>query len=378
MASLERLPSGRWRVSWREGGRGSPLHRSPTYASRAEATVAASRIEADLAARRTRRDGAAEPLRVLAAAWILAKTTNGRDPDHTRREGQRLASMLDRYGWGDLVELTPSQVDAARQRTTDDDGAALRWSPRAGCLLAACLRWASERRGAAIDTRTLVALRPGPPRRSPPRPLVDAAEVQRWQTVAATISPDCAALVHCLTRYGWRPISAARLRVSDLALGRGVIRVAVKGGDVIEHPIMPDTSAMLAELVRERRPGDPVFEDPRTGKAFAISGSRTIPQWWRDWIGVHSYDAKRWAISRLLQVAPPHEVARITGHRTPAVLFRYAVTNEERSRDVLAKAWDVDHHGSPTTPRRPRTRKPRPVKPCKDSIDPATEQAATA
>lgn len=357
MASLERLPSGRWRVRWREGGRGSPWHKSPSVAGKAAAVVMRAQIEADLVARAGRRVGAIEPFRVLAAAWILHKTNAGRDPDHTRREGIRLRALLDRYGWADLCELTPSQVDAARLQTRNADGEPVRWSPRAGALLAACLRWAAERRGASIDTRTLVALRPGPPRRQPPRTLVGADEVQRWQTTADAISPDCGALVHCLTRYGWRPITAARLRVSDLDQARRVIRVAVKGGDTIEHPIMPETAALLAGLAADRQPGDPMFIDPRTGRGFAISGTYTVPQWWRDHIGAKSYDAKRWAISHLLRVAPPHEVARITGHRTPAVLFRYAVSTEARSRSILGKAWAHHGHTSDTKPRRTRGQK---------------------
>lgn len=367
MASLERLPSGRWRVRWREGGRGSPWHKSPSVEGKAAAVVMRAQIEADLVARAGRRAGAIESLRVLAAAWILHKVAAGRDPDHTRREGIRLRALLDRYGWADLVELTPAQIDAARQQTHNADGEPIRWSPRAGALLAACLRWAVERRGAAIDPRALVALRPGPPRRQPPRTLVGADEVQRWQTTAEAISPDCGALVHCLTRYGWRPITAARLRVADLDQVRRVIRVAVKGGDVIEHPIMPDTAELLAQLAAGRQPGDPLFEDPRTGRAFAISGCYTVPQWWRDHIGAKSYDAKRWAISHLLRVAPPHEVAKITGHRTPAVLFRYAMTTEERSRSILDKAWA--HHGHTERTRATRRGRRKAIKPTSDNAD---------
>jgi hypothetical protein len=365
MASLERLPSGRWRVRWRQGGRGSAWLKSAAVDTKTDALGVLARVESDIAATRTARVGIAETLSVLAAAWIRHKTTAGRDPDHTRREGERLRALLRRYGWAELVALTPTQVDQARAMTQDAEGEPLRWSPRAGALLAACMRWAAERRGAAIDTRTIVALRPGPPRRTPPRALVDASEVERWHTVAASMSPDCAALVHCLTRYGWRPITAARLVVADLDTGRRVIRVPVKGGDVIEHPIMEDTATHLAALAADRAAGDPLFLDPRTGRAFAISGAYTIPQWWRDHIGAHSYDAKRWAISHLLRIAPPHEVAKITGHRTPAVLFRYAHTTEARSRSILDEAWA--HRGHTAKPRRARRPKIIAVSPTNDN-----------
>lgn len=34
--------------------------------------------------------------------------------------------------------------------------------------------------------------------------------------------------------------------------------------------------------------------------------------------------------------AQPHEVARVTGHRCPHVLYRYATTDADRTRDLLA------------------------------------------
>lgn len=362
MASLERLPSGRWRVRWREGGRGAPWHKSPSVGTKAEAHAVRGKIEADLVARRAPREGIPESLGVIASAWINAKLVRGTDPDHTRRERIRLTTLLRRYGWTNVFDLTPAEVDLARARSKDDDGKALAWSPRAGALLASALRWAGERRGASVDHRTLVALRPGPPARHPPRPLASEAEAARWHKAAADQSPDAGALVHCLARYGWRPITAARLRVGNVDLARGVVLVAVKGGDTVEHPLMPDTVAMLAAVMQGREPTAPVFEDPRTGQAFALSGCHSIPQWWRDHIGgCGSYDAKRFAISRLLSVAQPHEVARITGHRTPSVLFRYALTNEAKSRAVLEKAWAHGGHTKKATPR-PK-RKAKHVKP---------------
>ncbi len=336
MASIEKLPSGRWRVRWREGGRGAPVHKSPSVTTKAEAVGLKGRIEADLLARLTPREGAVETLRTLTRAWSIARA-GARDPAYAADDLARLDAVLARYGWADRVDLTPTDIATARSATQTIDGATVRWSPRAGALLATVLRWAVDQRGARIDPRAIIGLRPGPVRRRAfPRDLVSSADVTEWTARGSEISADCAALVHCLALYGWRPITAGRMRVADVDLDRRVIRARVKGGDVIEHPILTETADLLAPLVQGRKPTDPLFLDPRTGSPYADRGSYTVAAWWRWHIGQRSYDAKRFAISNLLRHGAPHEVARITGHRCPAVLFKYGTSTEDRSRELLA------------------------------------------
>ena len=360
MASLERLPSGKFRVRWRDGGRGSAWHKSPVAEDKTAAVVMKARIESEIAARHAPRAGIAEPFRTLVRAWASARIAEGKDPTHTAEDVARLDALLARHGWTEAVDLTPADVDTARAATQTVAHAPkpCRWSGRAGALLATVLRWSCERRSAAIDRRTISALRPGPERRRAfPRDLVDEPTAAAWLSKGAEISPTCAAIVHCLTLYGWRPITAGRMRVGDVDLARRVIRAHVKGGDVIEHPIVDDTANRLAQVIAGRPPSDPLFIDPRTGRAFDPIGSYTVAAWWRWHIGSRSYDAKRYAISRLLRHAPPHEVARITGHRCPQVLFRYATTAEERTRAILEQATAHGH-----TVGAPRTPKPHPAR----------------
>jgi hypothetical protein len=360
MASIERLPSGRWRVRWREGGRGSPVRKSPSVDDKASAVVMLARIEAELAARHAPRTGIAESFQTLARAWAAAKVADGKDPTHTRDDLARLDALLARHGWTEAVDLTPADVDTARSATStvDDPPRPCRWSGRAGALLSTVLRWSCDRRAASIDRRAIAALRPGPERRRVfPRDLVDEKTVAGWTRKAADISPTCAAIVHCLALYGWRPITAGRMRVGDVDLDRRVVRARVKGGDVIEHPIVDETTERLAAIIDKRQASEPLFIDPRTGRAFTDTGSYSVAAWWRWHIGARSYDAKRYAISRLLRHAPPHEVARITGHRCPQVLFRYATTAEERTRAILEQATEHGHTmGTRPTPRRSAAR----------------------
>lgn len=364
MASIEKLPSGRWRVRWREGGRGSSVHKSPSVGTKAEAVGLKGRIEADLLARHAPHEGAVETLRTLTRAWAIARA-GVRDPAYASDDLARLDAVLARYGWSDRVDLTPSDIATARSATKTLDGEPVRWSPRAGALLATVLRWAVDQRGARIDPRAIVGLRPGPVRRRAyPRDLVATADVDGWIARGDEIAPDCGALVHCLALYGWRPITAGRMRVGDVDLARSVIRARVKGGDVIEHPILAATADRLAPIMQGRKPTDPLFIDPRTGSPYADRGPYTVAAWWRWHIGQRSYDAKRFAISNLLRHGAPHEVARITGHRCPAVLFRYGTSTEDRSRELLAATVaDQPSHGhtvgAPTTPGRsaPKTKK---------------------
>ena len=153
--------------------------------------------------------------------------------------------------------------------------------------------------------------------------------------------PSSAALVHCLLLYGWRPITAARLIVANVDVAGGMMSTEVKsrrGTRPHAHPLRPDTLDLLRPLIEGRDPSAPLFEDPRTGQAFAETGSRGIPQWWRDYLGAEgglAYDAKRFACTRILREAPATEGRFVTGHASPRQLELYAVSNDDRARAIV-------------------------------------------
>jgi site-specific recombinase XerD len=170
------------------------------------------------------------------------------------------------------------------------------------------------------------------------------AEARKQEAEAAKQSPGCVALLRFLATYGHRPITAARLTVADLDLERGTLTLNVKGGDTIRHAVLPATIDDLRPLIEGQRPTCPIFRtvtglpylDPR-----ATRTRQRMPAWFRDLAaraGVKAsiYDLKRLAVSRLFAAgADLATIASITGHRTPAVLLRYARTNEARQQAAL-------------------------------------------
>lgn len=352
---IERLktPHGRrFRCRWRDGpGRHAKWQKSPSVTDKTKAIIMRAKIEARLAADEQPRDGVSESLATLAHAWSKARIAEGNHPLHTQASLGRVLSFFARWGLVDATELTPATINEIRsgdRKPLDPQSDPIqrqrrslaRWSPRTGALVRAVLRWAMEQRGAAVDPAVLVSLRP----RERPRQrkdLVGDQVIAGWIDKAAMISPDAEALVHVLLLYGWRPITAARLRCADVDLARGIMRTEIKsrrGTRLHSHPLRPETIALLQPLLDQRQPTDPVFLDPRTGDGFAQTGSRGISQWWRDTLGKLgglSYDAKRYACTRILREAKATEGRHITGHATARQLELYAVTNEDRAREII-------------------------------------------
>ncbi|MEY2855639.1 MAG: Phage integrase family [Pseudomonadota bacterium] len=337
-------------VRWREGGRTSPIKSTPLIERKDEAQAAKRRIETELAAKGQIRHGVDVPMDELLMRWKARRLARGGRLIHVAKELARLTSLTNDNAWTTCRAVTPESVEKWRQAGG---------SPRAGAYLRAVLSWASETLDQAVDHRTLVALRPQPTTRRAKPPLATSAQLTAWQALADDASPSAGALLHCLATYGWRPITAADLRVRHLDLARGTITTTVKGGDVIEHPLLPDTIHRLRPLVAGRKPDDALFVDPRTDRAWiADSSARGSIVDWCNALGLRSYDLKRWAISGMLSRGlPPQTVRLFTGHRTISQVLTYATTNEDVARQALA------HLVSPpsTTEHGHRQRRTKPV-----------------
>jgi hypothetical protein len=339
MAYVQPTPGG-FKVRWREGGRGSPLLASPVYAEEAQARDAAADIGAGLLARRalseSKAHGAALPLLEVVHRWSAARVADrGITERYAKRTTKMLRELADRMGWETVADITPAEVD--RWRITNGGRNA-----RLGASLRAVLRWAEERLRQPVPPGSWVALRPARTARRPRRDLPAAKDLARWQLRADEVSDDAGALVHCLLTYGWRPIAAARMLVSDFDAKRGTILLRdLKGtGDDLVHPILPATAKRLRGLAEGRKPADPLFVDPRSGKAWIDEeGGHGMSWWWREHVtrdrGI--YDLKRHAISGMLaRGLAPQDVALFTGHRSLSQVLIYARTNEERARAALA------------------------------------------
>jgi len=363
MAYVEPTRGG-FKVRWREGGRGSRLLTSRVFTSRDAADDYALRVAERLAARS--RLGSIAPrlgLGEVLERWLRSRLAERRVTPAGGAEIVRLLRHLARArGWTSTGDITPAEVD----RWRGDNGGR---NARVGAYLRAVLRWAGERIGQDVDPAALVALRP-PKAARRPRPDLPAAQlVATWRRQAARQSPHAEALVHCLASYGWRPVTAARMRVADVDLARGTVRLrGLKGtGDDLVHPLLPETVRLLRALCAGRRGDDALFLDPRTGRAFQERARHrgSITGWWRatidSGVGRGVYQVKRLAISNLLALGiAPQDVALFTGHRTLSQVLTYARTNEERAREALRTMGARRVHAAGSGRAKPRRRSAKP------------------
>lgn len=325
MATIERTGK-RWRVRQFVGGK---LTTVASCGTKPEAQAVLRRIEEEEKARSSVVYASQIQMRELLERWALAKTSDGNDPLHTAKAKSRMLGVITGNNWHTTAAITPASVGAYRQA---------RGSPRACALLAAVLRWASDTLDQYVNPKTLLALKPGKPGRRPSPVLMSAERVAELESIAGLESESAATLIHCLSTYGWRPITAARHRCHDLDAGVGSITCQVKGGDVVRHLLLPETVERLSALVAGRSPDDPLFIDPRTGNAWELDGARAISEWARTHLKAKVYDLKRYAITTMLNRGiPAHDVASFTGHRTVSQVLKYSRTNDERQSSALGK-----------------------------------------
>lgn len=328
MASSHKRGKG-WRVSVWEDGKQRWLPGS--HRTKADADEEGARVQAILDAKRPAARLAQEPLATLIARWAADRVSQGNDPHWTELTAKRVRSLCEARGWALPRDVTPAAVVSWRS----SGGKA-----RLGAYLRAVLWWARDSLQQPVDEQTLIALRPPKAKRRPDKELLTPAQVAEVQAAADAVSPEAGALVHCLSTYGWRPVTAGRLTVGDVDLEEGTVDTKVKGGDVLRHPLLPATVERLRAAVGEREAG-PLFRHPRTQVAFTLSGGSSVASWintslMRREIG--SYQLKSYAITRMLDRGLTERDARdFTGHKTPGQLLRYARTNATRARKSLEK-----------------------------------------
>lgn len=325
MATLERTGK-RWRVRQFLSGK---LVTVASCKTKPEAEAVLRRIEEEERARSSVVYASQIPMTEILERWEVAKVADDNDPLHTAKAKSRLKTLVTSRNWHATASITPLEVSNYRKAGG---------SPRACALLAAVLRWATDTLDQYTNPKTLLALKPGRPGRRPSPVLMLAQRVAEVEATAAAESESAAALVHCLSTYGWRPITAARHKVRDFDEAGASITCAVKGGDVVRHLLLPETIGRLARLVAGRGPDEPLFIDPRTGKAWALDGARSISEWAETHLKIKVYDLKRYAITTMLNRGiPAHDVASFTGHRTISQVLKYSRTNEERQALALGK-----------------------------------------
>lgn len=321
MATMEKAGK-RWRVRQFVDGK---LRTVASCATKTEAQSFMRRIEEQERARGAVPRGSQLPMGEILARWERAKVGAGNDVRHTQATVVKLRNLAAARNWSVTASVSALAVSDYRESGG---------SHRTGCYLAAVLRWAADTLDQYVDPKALVALRRGRPARRPSPVLMAEDQVAEAEARAGCMSTSAAALVHCLSTYGWRPITAARLTVADFDPLAGTITCRVKGGDVVRHALLGATVERLSALAVGRAPTDPLFLDPRTGERWEAQSG--ISEWSRNHLRLKVYDLKRYAISTMLgRGVPAQDVAAFTGHRTISQVLRYSRSNEERQRATL-------------------------------------------
>ncbi len=321
MATIERIGS-KWRVRQFLGGK---LKTVATASTKADAVNFLRRVEEQERARGSVPRGSQLALSEILARWEKAKVGSGNDPLHTAATTSKLRNLVTSRNWSTTASVSALAVSDYKQAGG---------SHRTGCYLAAVLRWARDTLDQYVDPKALTALRSGKTGRRPSPALMAGETVADAMRKAESMSASAGTLVHCLSTYGWRPITAARLTVSDFDPEGQTITCRVKGGDVVRHLLLEETVQRMAALVAGREPEAPLFLDPRTGEAWEVQ--RGISEWSRNHLRLKVYDLKRYAISTMLgRGAPAQDVAAFTGHRTISQVLRYSRSNEERQMATL-------------------------------------------
>lgn len=332
MASASLVKHGKkWRVVWREGGRGSKRHASEGYKLKSDAEAERERILDRLRSQQPVGLRTLVPIAEVLTRWIASVRTEKHATETYLRKSQRtLERLITAKGWEKTADATRESVSGVKRGE-------LR-------LLRAMLTHA-QTYDQAVDRHVWDL--PMPPR--PDHPKVDLLTEKQAKALcaeAARWSPANGVLAHLLVTYGHRPESLAAAVVGDVDARASTIELPVKSiGKTrrVRHPILAETLAQLRPLVKGRDPAAPLFIS-HLGKPWGTG--QAIAQWWYDSVGREVlgkrsracgvYQLKRYAISRMLNLGlDVATIASLTGHARPEQLLIYARTNEERQKVAL-------------------------------------------
>lgn len=244
-------------------------------------------------------------------------------------------------------------------------------------LLLSVLNWAPGRKLCSyLSQEVKQALRP-PQSRWDEKDVLTRAE---WEeTLALAKLQGQEALAHCLSTFGWRPISATRAKVGLVDLAAGMVgplptkdpRKKDRPRRAHRHRLFPESIELLRPLVEGRGPDEMLFLNNK-GLPWEEKRGRAVQM--IDWYKNHIARAhpgkgniKAWklvAIWRMdLGLSPWSKPVRdkmkieFTGHKTEAIIKRYNATNAEEMNEVVggemavtdfSGGWVVDTRHNPS------------------------------
>lgn len=211
------------------------------------------------------------------------------------------------------------------------------------------LNWGKAEGLITPTPEVMAALKQAPSREAAVRLLT--AEEFRATIVRATAIGQ-GALAHCLSTYGWRPITACRLLVGDVDLTAHRIqfrRKVIKGRQgQSQHPLFRATTDYLRPLITDRPIDAPLFTSS-TGRPWGVVESAYHLNSWYAYNfrglafgtgGIYAW--KRWAITAMHRGRTPWpramtipEIQAFTGHLSREHVLRYLRTNDDDTRALV-------------------------------------------
>lgn len=278
----------------------------------------------------------------LITRWRAVKLSEKRCmPSYALEVERDLLNVAKARKWTGIRDVTMESLDQWKVETNG------KGTSRQISMLLSVLRWGHRQYGLPIDER----VRKHPTPRSVRKVMADALltdeQVSALVEAAGEHGPSVSALIHYLSTYGARPVTACTRTIADVDFTRGSMLVDGKRSGQWRHAILPETLAFFAAATAGRPLTDPLFLDPRTGKGWALNWQHSAAQlcaWYTRTLGRKLcgpslsgiYDLKRYAITRMLRKgidAPT--VAKFTGHLTLSQVLQYARGNETTTRNVL-------------------------------------------
>lgn len=322
-------------IRYWKAGRGSEKGWSEVYETKGKASEALPAWQAieDAGKELGLRQHASIHLKELIIRYLDYRISKKKiDASYRAERLKELNAIIDDCNWTKTEDVSSAGVIAWHTRHGGKGS-------RKGGYLRAVLIWSRNNFHQQVDPVALELLKvTKSTRKVIERP--SALEVATWLASGKRYGENAFALLYHLRWYGWRPVTAAKMVIGDLALNETkiILRGLKRGGGDIEHPITEESAELLRKITKGRPPTDPVFLDPTTGKRWALRGG--IKNWWRKFIDSRPkkgiYNLKYEAISHMFACGlPPADIQNFTGHRDINQVMVYARTNDASRRVSL-------------------------------------------
>jgi len=257
---------------------------------------------------------------------------------HAKESSFRLAAVFLRHQWTHLADLTPAAITA--WQSSD------RFCRRDLQVLLTILRWTHRVHGHAVPDALLEWRLPRQAPR-PAAPLLTDAQVHQIRLAAASYGPRAEALIDYLLTYGARPVTACRLKITDLRHdddGWTLTIAQAKHSGGWSHPVRIEDAIRWKKLAHPDGALFPHYLENRPWRINARGMAQEITDWYKGTIAKRVklppgqntiYHLKRHAITTMLDELDPATAALFSGHRCQDQVLRYSRTNRLKASEAL-------------------------------------------